>query len=221
MISMARAISFGLVDGRPVFMDEFDDSYFMLEPAFETEFMKQLTDEVEARSVPELRDALGTDGDPRSVVFARCELPRHSLLAETNARERPRFNDALSLARILHRTSQSLARRPIATILADLAGADDGCAEQLQLEQLVGRARRFLAARPLVPFSANCLLDSLALLRWLGSVGRGALLVFGVKLDPFAAHCWIQSGELLLNDLVENIERFRPVRVVKCTPATR
>jgi hypothetical protein len=221
-ISMTRAISFGIIDGRPVFMDERDDSYFLLEQEFETEFLKQLADGDAAPSAtPGLRAALAIEGDSGSVAFAHCELPRRSLIAETCARMRPRLADALSLAIILRRARQALERRTIETLLADLVEADDGSAGQVQLERLVGRARRFLAARPLVPVRANCLLDSLSLLSWLGSARCGAMLVFGVKLDPFAAHCWVQTGNLLLNDHVDNVKRFGPVRVLKCPAVTR
>lgn len=81
-------------------------------------------------------------------------------------------------------------------------------------------ASRFARARRLVPLSGNCLTDSLALVRWLHEHGAGATLIFGVKLDPFAAHCWVQTNEVLLNDHVERVERFIPVRAVECTRHT-
>ena len=222
MTNVTPSISFGLIDGRPVFMDERDDSYFLLERDFEAKFVKHLANADGALpATPELVDALGLDENSGSVAIARCERPRRSLVVETHARVRPRLADALSLASILHRTRRSLTGRPIETLLADLVDADDECAEQVQLERLTRRARRFLTARPLVPFKANCLLDSLALLSWLGSARRGSMLVFGVKLDPFAAHCWVQTGGLLLNDRVDNVERFGPVRVLKCSAVTR
>jgi hypothetical protein len=73
----------------------------------------------------------------------------------------------------------------------------------------------------MVPAGTNCLLDSLALLRWLGPARDGACLVFGVKLDPFAAHCWLQTDAMLLNDRTEHVRRFEPVRVIRCSAPTR
>jgi hypothetical protein len=225
MTGMTPTISFGLIDGHPVFMDERDDSYFLLEHEFETEFLKQLANDNEASSAtPELREALGIDGDPGSVVFANCELPQRSLTAESHAGYRARIGDALYLAGVLSRTRRILARRPIEIVLAELVQVDADRVEQHEQdwhERLTHRARRFLAARPLLPFKPNCLLDSLALLSWLGWTRRGAMLVFGVKLEPFAAHCWIQTGSLILNDSVDNVERFGPVRVLKCSAVTR
>ena len=42
-----------------------------------------------------------------------------------------------------------------------------------------------------------------SLLRRLGPHRSGVALLFGAKLDPFAAHCWVQSSDLVLNDRIE------------------
>lgn len=73
---------------------------------------------------------------------------------------------------------------------------------------------RFRAARRLVPLPPNCLLDSLALLAILARRGIGCELVFGVKLDPFAAHCWLEANGVVLNDSTDTISSFKPILVV-------
>jgi hypothetical protein len=35
--------------------------------------------------------------------------------------------------------------------------------------------------------------------------------VFGVRLDPFAAHCWLQTDRLLLTDAADALGVFTPV----------
>jgi hypothetical protein len=70
------------------------------------------------------------------------------------------------------------------------------------------RARRY------VPLARNCLLDSLAQYRWLARNGIGCRLVFGVTGAPFAAHCWLQSDEAILNDTYEHVSRFTPIMVL-------
>jgi hypothetical protein len=35
--------------------------------------------------------------------------------------------------------------------------------------------------------------------------------VIGVKLNPFAAHCWLQVGDVVLNDLPERVAAFTPI----------
>lgn len=70
------------------------------------------------------------------------------------------------------------------------------------------RARRY------VPLPRNCLLDSLAQFRWLARAGIGCRMVFGVTGHPFAAHCWLQSRDAILNDTYEHVSRFTPIMVL-------
>ena len=46
-----------------------------------------------------------------------------------------------------------------------------------------------------------------------GTGGGGADWVFAVKGAPFAAHCWIQLGDIVLNDSVENVRAYTPIMV--------
>lgn len=73
---------------------------------------------------------------------------------------------------------------------------------------------RFRAARRLVPVATNCLTDSVALAAFLRRRKIGCDLVFGVKLDPFAAHCWLQTDEAVLNDAADKVAAFTPIMVV-------
>ena len=71
----------------------------------------------------------------------------------------------------------------------------------------------FLRARSLVPIAPNCLYDSLALRRFLQRRGIGVDLVIGVKLHPFAAHCWVQDETAVLNDSLGSARDFVPILV--------
>jgi len=81
-------------------------------------------------------------------------------------------------------------------------------------DELESVSLRFRHARALVPIGPTCLQDSLALRDWLGSRQASAAIVFGVKLDPFAAHCWVQSENTVLNDAPDKVREFTPVFVV-------
>lgn len=94
----------------------------------------------------------------------------------------------------------------------------DGAVERQDVEKL---ATLFVRVRKVIPMAPHCLTDCLALIGWLRLQGAVCSLVFGVKLDPFAAHCWVQAGEVLLSDRCEAIERFTPVGTIECGPATR
>jgi hypothetical protein len=35
-----------------------------------------------------------------------------------------------------------------------------------------------------------------------------------VKASPFGAHCWLQEGDLILNDSVERVGAYTPIMIV-------
>lgn len=75
--------------------------------------------------------------------------------------------------------------------------------------------RLLLIFRHLRPFAfrshSACLLNSLALSRFLLHFGITCEWVFGVQASPFGAHCWLQHGAVVLNDSVENISAYTPI----------
>ena len=56
-----------------------------------------------------------------------------------------------------------------------------------------------------------CRFDSLALIEFLAHYSHFPQWVFGVKGDPFRAHCWVQSGHCLLNDSIDGTNRYTPI----------
>lgn len=72
-------------------------------------------------------------------------------------------------------------------------------------------ARGYAHARLYVPARRRCVPDSLGLMRSLWARGDDADLYFGVRLAPFAAHCWVQRGDLLLSDPLDIVREFTPV----------
>jgi hypothetical protein len=73
----------------------------------------------------------------------------------------------------------------------------------------------FIRLRPLFyTLRAACLLDSLTLLHFLSADGICPDWVFGVKTEPFDAHCWVQQGEVLLNDIPDRVRQYSPILVV-------
>ena len=202
------SLSFGIVDDRPVFMDAEDDSYFLLEA------------EDEARFLDELRRG-GADPHIHAGHWEVIEQARPPAIARSDLEGSPPLpswwlRDVLRVARLLRNARCAVHRQPIAATLAALASRSFSEGEDLLIERL----RRFTAARRLVPIAPHCLMDSLALLHFLPPSPK-LLLVFGVKLDPFGAHCWVQRDDVLLNDSKDLVAPFQPVRVVRCASATR
>jgi hypothetical protein len=74
--------------------------------------------------------------------------------------------------------------------------------------------RAFEHARILRTAANRCLPRSIALSIRLASCGTRANVVIAVKLAPFAAHCWSQAGDVVLNDSVEEVQRYTPLLVL-------
>jgi hypothetical protein len=68
--------------------------------------------------------------------------------------------------------------------------------------------------RQLIPRSYLCLFDSLTLLKLLARYRLFPRWVFGVRGEPFEAHCWVQADDVVLNDTVERVGTFTPIMVV-------
>jgi hypothetical protein len=214
-----RTLSFGIVDERAVFLDERTDSYFMLDSVSEKHLHRMLQTGKPLECDTALLEALGTADE--QVVLRQADYPRasESLLDRKACRA-----NALEIVKAFHlvlRARTQLRTESIEGVLDGIfARKYDGVIDEPRRERVVLQAARFLAARRLVPIERNCLLDSLSLLLWLGRSRSSLALLFGVKLHPFSAHCWVQSGELLLNDRVETVGAFTPVRVIRCSEAT-
>jgi len=93
-----------------------------------------------------------------------------------------------------------------------LLGAQTGRLDVDRARKLVEAFMRF---RIFLFSSKNeCLYDSLALLEFLARYGIYPDWVFGVQTRPFAAHCWVQQGDIVFNDTVEHVSGYTPIMVV-------
>lgn len=72
-------------------------------------------------------------------------------------------------------------------------------------------ARAFWRLQPWLPIEGECLVRSALLVRALRRQGLEAQWVFGVRLFPFMAHCWVQAGDTCLNDDVERLSAYQPL----------
>ena len=82
-------------------------------------------------------------------------------------------------------------------------------------DQLGRAVASYLRLRPFL-FTAHdrCLHDSLTLVRFLARKHIYATWVIGVRTRPFAAHSWVQAGDLVINDVHEHVRRFTPILIV-------
>jgi hypothetical protein len=83
----------------------------------------------------------------------------------------------------------------------------------------VAVARKLVAAfvylRPLLFTTQDaCLADSLALVNFLSYHDVFPTWVFGVQTGPFAAHCWVQDGDVVFNDTPDHVRRYTPILAI-------
>jgi hypothetical protein len=64
------------------------------------------------------------------------------------------------------------------------------------------------------PRAYLCLFDSLALLEFLAWHDIYPRWTFGVTADPFQAHCWLQDGPIVLNDVLSRVCGYTPIMSV-------
>jgi hypothetical protein len=60
----------------------------------------------------------------------------------------------------------------------------------------------------------GCLLHSFALLEFLAGHGHRVQWVFAVRAVPFSAHCWLQQGSVVINDVTQRAGYLSPILVV-------
>lgn len=80
------------------------------------------------------------------------------------------------------------------------------------------RARELVAIfgrlRSLFPRPYLCLYDSLALIEFLARYRVFPSWIFGIRLEPWAAHCWVQEAGFIFNEDVEEAAGYTPVMVI-------
>lgn len=80
-------------------------------------------------------------------------------------------------------------------------------------EATLALARRVNALQLWLPWPGQCVARSFLMINVLRRAGCPAAWVFGVQTWPFLAHCWVQSGDVALNDSAERLAGFQPIFV--------
>lgn len=110
-----------------------------------------------------------------------------------------------------------LARRPLIHTLHRLSvqkARVQAVTAPGQIWKLTRIAAAFHRADVIMGKEGLCLRRSLAMVRVLARHQLESHLVFGVRTRPFAAHCWVQCGNVVVNDDVENARAFTPILAV-------
>jgi hypothetical protein len=164
------------------------------------------------RAEPEVFAALGALGAlsqiPRAPP-AEIVLPRRALAPP------PAPPSALQAARLTRAWLASAAachRRPFRRLLADARRRAGASVRRPTLPQdhLARELSAFAWIQPWLPWQGACLQRCLLLLHLLPP-RSGVRWVFGVRTWPFAAHCWLQLDDLVLDDDLDRVRSYAPL----------
>ncbi len=213
------------VDGSLVFLDLDADRYFRLSRPLEATFISCLRGEkrpeADVRSLVQRNilipspEQLPQEGTPAIALPVRSALEHAPAPAPVHALV------MLDVAATVCSTRLQLNTRPLRGIVAALAAYRHRKTAGIPLSQAPSREAHLLAfssmfrqARRYVPIETSCLLDSVAMVRFLARRQVSTELVFGVTHNPFAAHCWVQAEDWVLNDTIGNAMAHTPIRKV-------
>lgn len=209
------ALSYCKVGNRHVFLDIAGDRYFCLAERLEAAF-GALVD----GTVPD-NAAIGLLHAERLLVPGAAGAPLRPCPADTApaglldgpaptrlARHYP------GLIAAIVRTRRHMRRESIAALLCRLMQARAAGSHAAAAHDAVPAAVAHAFER-LALFSTThdqCLVRSLALAHYLARRGCAAEIVFAVRLQPFKAHCWVEYRGAIVNDRLERVRHFTPIR---------
>lgn len=213
--TLAPGVGFCLAGDDLIFLDVRSDRYLLLCGERRAAFER-----LRAR---EPNDSSAMEGLIDTGLFARSEtatvispLEVEVPDADLTAAPVPRAGLALIAA-----AAYSLCRARKALLDGRLAAALDGFAAAKREKTydrddigLAALASAYAEARRWVPIPPRCLIDALALYRLALRRGFAPTLIFGVRSNPFAAHCWLQSGAAVLTGTSEEAHNYRPVLAI-------
>ena len=159
----------------------------------------------------EIDDRLRRDGRRLPRAQAALIYGYTPVAARIHMRDLVAFLRALAIGYFfkLRRSMHAMAARMLRTTTAAYPSTVEEDTQQCR--ELVGK---FLRMRPWF-YSAyqECLFDSFVLIEFLSQYGVFPRWVIGVKTGPFEAHCWVQSGTVVLNDTPERVTSLTPILV--------
>ncbi|WP_062099660.1 lasso peptide biosynthesis B2 protein [Caulobacter sp. CCH5-E12] len=202
------------IDEDVVFLDTAADAYFCLTGA--TEMLSIQDDGAIVVSKPEAADPLIEAGLLTSTLF-RTRAPPPSrptvgLSASPRAVSPPAWVRAV---RANTKAAQAIGELTFQQLLAlARSPVDRSAAEEEADAALLAESARFARMAPWLPKDGVCLLRSLQQLLYLRSLGHRPRWVFGVRTWPFDAHCWLQLGDVVLDDHIEHVQAFTPILAV-------
>ena len=203
------------VGGELVFLDLARDRYFALRGQDRAAFERLRAGE------PNDSDAMGRlvatgflvrSGEPTKLDAASPHIPPEDLSAIADGP--PSLRMGFAAARALRWARRAMRPNRIAATVERMGNAKVRLGVPGAEAALREAAASYAASRWMARTPPRCLVDALALDHILLTRGLGARLVFGVRLNPFAAHCWLQSPGAVLTGTAAEARNFTPILAV-------
>jgi len=215
------------VDGHLIFLDIAQDRYFKLTSHLEKAMRRfQAHDDVASTLLEDLAAArilVETPNLKARATIANFQSPSRSAIEQAPAIGNRRLSAAVvfEVMAVILSTRRQLKTCSFKTILDEATAYRDRKTGVLETATFVAREDdllqanwQFARARRYVPIEPICLLDSLSLLRFLSRRGLSANIVFGVTSEPFAAHCWAQACDIVLNETLSDANAHTLIRMI-------
>lgn len=212
---LRSGLSWCLCADRAVFLDLASNRYFCLPEITDGLFRRwaagESFDPDELASLIDCGLLEHGDGTRKAATTHPAAVQDHAL---DNARDSSATDVMAALSGQL-RARCWLKLRPMASIAARLAGerpATPGAPQDEARQRRVAGA--FVTSAMLLRADDQCLPRAIAARRLCQRHGQQAALVFGVRLEPFAAHSWVQCGDAVIVGELENVRLYTPILVL-------
>lgn len=214
MLFLRPGLSYCDVGGRLVFLDTVADRYFCLDPVAGAGFRRIAEGAEDLDADSHRLDPLGlltrSPIGTRPQACAAPPRPTRSLLDSPPTAAG--FRATLGALASLQTARLRFRLQPLSAALAAFARAKRGAPARANgPDNLARETAGFRKAELFATTADACLSHSYAIGRHLIARRVDAALVLGVRLGPFAAHCWVQHGDCLVNDRLDMVSTFTPI----------
>lgn len=224
-------VFFCIVDNHCVFLDLRNDQYLCLEPkktAIFKAFFGKKSQNTSKEEIKKLADELFFQelitlhpNNHEILATAPPQKPVKDLIGY-DIGKKPKIHLGHILCFLIAATSSKirLKHQPLDKIIARVKKKKahyhkKNRIQKIPFNRLKELVEIFNRLRPLLFTAQNqCLYDALSLNAFLNKYHIYPDMVFGVKMGPFAAHCWVQYNDVILNDTVAMTLLQTPIMVV-------
>lgn len=210
--SLRAGVSWCLCGDQAVFLDLPRDRYFCLSGALDPSFRRWSAGEPLASAELGRLVAAGIlePGGPGATAAIMPAAPARDLATDSHT-----LRDIAAAIALQLGARRALKRFPLSNIVSRLAARHHASLADRQDDALLRRvAGAFVASATLLRAHDQCLPRAIAARHLCDRLGQAAALVFGVRINPFAAHSWVQSGDAVVVGDLETVRLYTPILVI-------